>query len=104
MSSVALSDDQLAALPEALRAKQRLFDRTGGLHAAGLVDPAGEMVLVREDVGRHNAIDTIAGWMRIHGVSGHDKIFYTTGRLTSEMVAGKSTSLPVDAYSIKRFS
>ena len=39
-----------------------------------------------EDVGRHNAIDTIAGWMWLHGVGGADKIFYTTGRLTSEMV------------------
>jgi FdhD protein len=39
-----------------------------------------------EDVGRHNAIDTITGWMALHGVSGEDKVFYTTGRLTSEMV------------------
>ena len=39
-----------------------------------------------EDVGRHNAIDTIAGWMGLHGVDGVDKAFYTTGRLTSEMV------------------
>ena len=39
-----------------------------------------------EDVGRHNAIDTIAGWMWLHGIEGRDKVFYTTGRLTSEMV------------------
>jgi FdhD protein len=44
------------------------------------------LLMFVEDVGRHNAIDTIAGWMGLHGVSGGDKTFYTTGRLTSEMV------------------
>ena len=46
----------------------------------------GEMLTFVEDVGRHNAIDTIAGWMWLHDLGGADKIFYTTGRLTSEMV------------------
>jgi FdhD protein len=45
-----------------------------------------KMLLFVEDVGRHNAIDTIAGWMWMHNVHGADKVFYTTGRLTSEMV------------------
>ena len=44
------------------------------------------MQLFVEDVGRHNAIDTISGWMALEGVPGADKVFYTTGRLTSEMV------------------
>jgi FdhD protein len=44
------------------------------------------MLMFVEDVGRHNAVDTIAGWMWMHDVSGEDKVFYTTGRLTSEMV------------------
>ena len=44
------------------------------------------MLMFVEDVGRHNAVDTIAGWMWMHDISGHDKVFYTTGRLTSEMV------------------
>lgn len=47
---------------------------------------AGAMLMFVEDVGRHNAIDTITGWMALHGIRGADKVFYTTGRLTSEMV------------------
>ena len=51
----------LSGLPEKLRAQQGLFDRTGGIHAAGRFDEAGELVSVREDVGRHNAVDKVVG-------------------------------------------
>ena len=55
------------------------------MHACALFRQ-DELLTFVEDVGRHNAIDTIAGWMWLNGLSGEDKIFYTTGRLTSEMV------------------
>ena len=56
-----MAADVVVALPERLRAAQRVFDRTGGLHAAGLFTAAGESIAVREDVGRHNAVDKVIG-------------------------------------------
>jgi FdhD protein len=52
----------LFAMPDALRAGQRLFDSTGGFHAAGLFTAEGRLLVVREDVGRHNAVDKVLGW------------------------------------------
>jgi FdhD protein len=52
----------LARLPERLRAAQPVFDRTGGLHGAGLFTPVGELLCAREDIGRHNAVDKVVGW------------------------------------------
>ncbi|MCW2550762.1 MAG: formate dehydrogenase family accessory protein FdhD [Mycobacterium sp.] len=57
-----LSPATIATLPDRLRSAQRVFDRTGGLHAAGLFDGDGELLVVREDVGRHNAVDKVIGW------------------------------------------
>jgi FdhD protein len=78
---------------EAMRQQDSIHRKAGSVHGCALFRGARMLVFV-EDVGRHNAIDTIAGWMALHGVDGGDKAFYTTGRLTSEMVM-KSAHLGV---------
>ena len=62
-----------------------MYKKAGAVHGCALCSTEQVDVFV-EDVGRHNAVDAISGWMWLHGISGEDKVFYTTGRLTSEMV------------------
>ncbi|HEX3005038.1 MAG TPA: formate dehydrogenase accessory sulfurtransferase FdhD [Angustibacter sp.] len=62
-----ISPAVLAAMPDALREAQKVFDRTGGLHAAGLFTADGELLVVREDIGRHNAVDKVIGWAAREG-------------------------------------
>lgn len=59
---VGLPVEKLVELPNLMRPRQKIFEKTGGLHAAGLFDPAGNLVAVREDVGRHNAVDKVVGY------------------------------------------
>jgi FdhD protein len=82
-----LNTETIAALPDKLRAAQRVFDRTGGLHAAALFDAAGELWCVREDVGRHNAVDKVIGWALDQGrlpLSGMTMM--VSGRASFELV------------------
>jgi FdhD protein len=77
----------LTAMPAALRARQRVFDRTGGLHAAALFDATGKLLLVREDVGRHNAVDKLVGRAAMDGMLPlHDRVLMVSGRVSFEIV------------------
>ena len=79
--------DMLLGLPIALRKAQKVFERTGGLHAAGLFSADGELVAVREDVGRHNAVDKVIGEQVLAGrVPLADHVLQVSGRLSFEIV------------------
>ncbi|HCN69455.1 MAG TPA: sulfurtransferase FdhD, partial [Candidatus Accumulibacter sp.] len=74
----------LAAL-ERMRSQPSVHREAGSVHGTALFR-GSELLFFVEDVGRHNAVDTVAGWMAMHGIDGSDKLLLTTGRLTSEMV------------------
>ncbi|RHW24348.1 formate dehydrogenase accessory sulfurtransferase FdhD [Nocardioides immobilis] len=82
-----MSADLLAALPDRLRAAQRVFDRTGGLHAAGLFSADGELLCLREDVGRHNAVDKVIGHaLRTGLLPLRGTVLMVSGRASFELV------------------
>ena len=80
-----LLQSQLYGIVNAIRLQESVYKAAGSVHGCALFR-GDEMQVFIEDVGRHNAIDTIAGWMWMNAIGGADKVFYTTGRLTSEMV------------------
>ncbi|QTD46324.1 formate dehydrogenase accessory sulfurtransferase FdhD [Ottowia testudinis] len=88
LDGATLTQDQLHGLLDAIRRQESTYKSAGSVHGCALFHGQHMLIFV-EDVGRHNAIDTIAGWMWLQDAAtqrGGDKVFYTTGRLTSEMV------------------
>jgi len=83
--SMRFEEATLLSLLNVVRQHESIYKQAGAVHGCALAR-GDEILTFVEDVGRHNAVDAIAGWMWLEGVDGADKIFYTTGRLTSEMV------------------
>ncbi|MBX9799089.1 MAG: formate dehydrogenase accessory sulfurtransferase FdhD [Burkholderiaceae bacterium] len=81
-----LKQSTLYKIVNTIRTQDSVYAKAGSVHGCGLFTAEGEMEYFIEDVGRHNAVDSIAGIMWLENISGADKVFYTTGRLTSEMV------------------
>ena len=92
VDSIVLSPDArlqqsvLYKIVDTIRTQQSIYKQAGSVHGCALFSACGELLYFIEDVGRHNAVDAIAGKMWLDEIGGDDKIFYTTGRLTSEMV------------------
>ena len=86
-SGLTVSAKRVAALPDQLRAAQPAFEATGGIHATGLFDEHGLLLCLREDVGRHNALDKVIGWAFRAGLLPLDRsILCVSGRLSFELV------------------
>ena len=85
LPEISLKQSMLYAMLDALKAHNEVYKKAGAVHGCALTSGA-DIDFFIEDVGRHNAVDAIAGYMWLNNIQGDDKIFYTTGRLTSEMV------------------
>ncbi|MEN3278463.1 MAG: FdhD protein [Massilia sp.] len=81
-----LTQSVVYRIVDTIRTQQSIYKQAGSVHGCALFSNSGELLYFVEDVGRHNAVDAIAGLMWLEGIRGDDKVFYTTGRLTSEMV------------------
>jgi FdhD protein len=86
-SDMRMDGELLASLPQQMRAAQETFNRTGGLHAAALFDAGGKLIVLREDVGRHNAVDKVVGHCLLHGQFPPDRhILLVSGRSSFEIM------------------
>jgi len=96
-SATSVSATALRAMPGRLRAAQAVFEATGGVHATGLFDPDGRLRVVREDVGRHNALDKVVGWAALSGqLPLFDAVCLVSGRVSFEIVQKAATAgIPV---------
>jgi FdhD protein len=83
---VTVPAEVLRSLPGRLRARQRVFDSTGGLHAAALADASGELLVLREDIGRHNAVDKVYGARVLAGQPTATPVLVVSGRIGFEIV------------------
>jgi FdhD protein len=85
--AIKVDEALIRSLPARLRESQAVFDRTGGLHASGLFSPKGDLILLREDVGRHNAVDKLIGRSLLDGrVPLHEYVLMLSGRTSFELV------------------
>jgi len=81
-----LAQSVIYKIVDTIRTQNSIYKQAGSVHGCALFSSSGELLHFFEDVGRHNAVDAIAGRMWLEDIAGGDKVFYTTGRLTSEMV------------------
>lgn len=86
VSSLRVPAERIAALPDLLRAGQTVFDKTGGVHAAGLFELQGDALVIREDIGRHNAVDKITGWALLQERATTETIAMVSSRASFEIV------------------
>lgn len=99
LDDFAVTPELLYSLPDRLRSAQRVFSHTGGLHGAGLFDAHGSLLLAREDVGRHNAVDKIVGRALLDGMHPlRERVLMVSGRLSFEIVLkALAASIPIIA-------
>src|SRR5688500_16041438 len=85
-SAIRVTPELISSLPDNLRAAQKAFDATGAIHAAGIFSPEGELLRIREDIGRHNAVDKVIGSFFREGANLDDHVMVVSGRTSFEIV------------------